>query len=208
MRSGAMSWILLQRLHPTCQGSSLPTSPRGTSYPYPSCPLLSGDLTQPTMPFFLKCFSHFKFVDHTSLASPHLSGHSFFVSFTGSSFSSTKPFLGAAHGSAFSLLLLFICTRSYGFKHQLHANNSLLQPQPRSLLPCSMSPRGCPLSLLWMINNNMESLMSKDLEWIQEAIRDVKLTSTLDATESFDSAFLSPLELFFFFLIYSLEITA
>ena len=67
MRSGAMSWILLQRLHPTCQGSSLPTSPRGTSYPYPSCPLLSGDLTQPTMPFFLKCFSHFKFVDHTSL---------------------------------------------------------------------------------------------------------------------------------------------
>ena len=48
--------------------------------------------------------------------------------------------------------------------------------------------------------------MSKDLEWIQEAIRDVKLTSTLDATESFDSAFLSPLELFF--LIYSLEITA
>ena len=92
------------------------------------------------MPFFLKCFSHFKFVDHTSLASPHLSGHSFLVSFTGSSFSSTKPFLGAAHGSAFSLLLLFICTHSYGFKHHLHANNSLLQPQPRSLLPCSMSP--------------------------------------------------------------------
>ena len=194
---GQCPWLLLQRLHPTCQGSSPPTSPRGTSYLYPSCSLLSGDLTQPTMPFFLKCFSHFKFVDHSSLASPHLAGHSFLVSFTRSSFSSTKPFLGAAHGSAFSLLLLFICTHSYGFKHQLHANNSLLQPQPRSLLPCSMSPRGCPLSLLWMINNNMESLMSKDLEWIQEVIRDVKLTSTLDATESFDSGFLSPLELFF-----------
>lgn len=70
MRSGAMSltsspkatsYLPRQQAPPPLPGGHLICTP-------PAPPLRI--LTQPTVPFFLKCFSLFKFVDHASLASP------------------------------------------------------------------------------------------------------------------------------------------
>lgn len=186
-----------KRPHPTCQGSSPLASPKGghliCTPLAPSSPETWHSLPclLPEMLLTLSLWTTLAWHPSTSQATP-----SWCLSLDPPSSTSLSLELPAALPLACFSFLSALTHMALNTSFILTTHPFAAPTQISSSLLHVSTWR--PLSLLWMINNNMESLMSKDLEWIQEAIRDVKLASTLDTTESFDSAFLSPLELLLF----------